>query len=100
MIEQLASNFEAFLQFLLKHSPALCVHVEPTIELYDENNLVDYLAMKFHRKRGYTENYLTRLRELEAKNKIGILKVKRPFFGSLYMEGYSYMVWRPKKART
>ena len=100
VIEQLASNFEAFLQFLLKHSPALCIHVEPTIELYDENNLVDYLAMKFHRKRGYTENYLTRLRELEAQNKIGILKVKRPFFGSLYMEGYSYMVWSPKKTRT
>ena len=94
-IEQLASNFEAFLQFLLKHSPELCIHVEPTIELYDENNLVDYLAMKFHRKRGYTENYLTRLKELETQNKIEILKVKRLFFGSLYMEGYSCMIWRP-----
>lgn len=96
-LEQLASNFEPFLQFVLKRSPGLCLHVEPTIELYDENNLVDYLAIKFHRKRGYTENYLTRLRELEAQNKIEILKVKRLFFGSLYMEGYSYIVWRPKK---
>jgi len=96
-VEQLASNFEAFLQFLLKCSPGLCIHVEPTIELYDENKLVDYLAMKFHRKRGYTENYLTRLRELEAQNEIEILKVKRLFFGSLYMEGYSYMIWRPNR---
>lgn len=96
-IEQLASKFDAFLQFLLKCSPELCIHVEPTIELYDENNLIDYLAMKFHRKRGYTENYLARLRELEAQNRIEILKVKRPFFGSLYMEGYTYVVWRPKK---
>jgi len=95
VIEQLASNFEAFLQFLLKRSPKLCIHVEPTIELYDENNLFDYLAMKFHRKRGYTENYLTRLRELESQNKIEILKVKRLFFGSLYMEGYSCMIWKP-----
>jgi len=53
--------------------------------------------MKFHRKRGYTENYLTRLRELEAQNEIEILKVKRLFFGSLYMEGYSYMIWRPNR---
>jgi len=98
-VEQLASNFEAFLQFLLKRSPGLCIHIEPTIELYDENNLIDYLAMKFHRKRGYTENFLTRLRELEAQNEIEIVKVKRTFFGSLYMEGYSYMIWRPKKAR-
>lgn len=98
-IEQLASNFEPFLQFLLKRSPELCLHVEPTIELYDENNLIDYLAMKFHRKRGYTENYLTRLRELEAQNRIEILKVKRLFFGSLYHEGYTYVIWKPKKRR-
>ncbi len=96
-VEQLAGKFEAFLQFLLKRPPGLCLHVEPTIELYDENNLIDYLAMKFHRKRGYTENYLTRLRELETQNRIEILKVKRPFFGSLYMEGYSYMIWRTRK---
>lgn len=95
-VEQLAGNFEPFLQFLLKYSPKLCIHVEPTIELYDENNLIDYLAMKFHRKRGYTENYLTRLRELEGQNRIEILKVKRLFFGSLYMEGYPLTIWRPK----
>ncbi len=98
-VEQLAGNFEVFLQFLLKRSPALCIHVEPTIEFYDENNLIDYLALKFHRKRGYTENYLTRLRELKAQNKIEILKAKRLFFGSLYMEGYSYIIWRPCKTQ-
>ncbi|MBU1488113.1 class I SAM-dependent methyltransferase [bacterium] len=96
VIEQLASKFEPFLQFLLEQSPKLCLHVEPTIELYKEDNLVDYLAMKFHRKRGYTENYLTRLRELEAQNRIEILKVKRLFFGSLFMEGYSLITWKPK----
>lgn len=94
-IEQLAGRFEAFLQFLLKRRPELCINIEPTVELYDENNLVDYLAMKFHRKRGYTENYLPRLRELEAQGKLEILKVKRLFFGSLYMEGFTYMIWRP-----
>jgi SAM-dependent methyltransferase len=94
-MEQLAGRFEAFLQFLLKHSPEICIHIEPTIELYDENNLADYLAIKFHRKRGYTENYLPRLNELEAQGKIELLKVKRLFFGSLHMEGYSLLVWRP-----
>ena len=96
-VEQLASNYEAFLQFLLKNSPALCIHIEPTIELYDESNLIDYLAIKFHRKRGYTENYLTRLRKLEDQNEIEILKVKRLFFGSLFMEGYTYVMWKPKR---
>lgn len=96
-MEQLADNFEAFLQFLLQRSPALCISDEPTIELYDENNLIDYLAIRFHRKRGYTENYLPRLRELEAQGKIELLKVKRLFFGSMYMEGFSYIVWRPRR---
>jgi len=96
-VEQLASNFEAFLQFLLEGSPALCIHVEPTIELYDESNLIDYLAIKFHRKRGYAEHFLTRLRELETQNEIEILKIKRLFFGSLYMEGYTCMIWKPKR---
>jgi cyclopropane fatty-acyl-phospholipid synthase-like methyltransferase len=95
-VEQLASRFEAFFQFLLNQSPSLCIHVEPTIEFYDDNILFDYLAKKFHQKRGYTENFLTRLRELEAQKKVEILKAKRLYFGSLFMEGYSYIVWRPK----
>lgn len=99
-VEQLASNFEVFLQFLLKRSPKLCIHVEPTIELYDENNVVDYLAIKFHRKRGYTQNFLTRLRELETQGTVEIVKVKRLFFGSIFMEGYSLIAWKPKRIQT
>jgi hypothetical protein len=94
-IEQLASKFEAFLQYLLAQQPQVCVHVEPAIELYDENNFVDYLAIKFQGKRGYTHNFLPRLKELEKKGKVKILKIKRLFFGSLYMEGYNLIVWRP-----
>lgn len=94
-IEQLAGRFEPFLQFVLKKSPELCINIEPTIELYDENNLIDYLAMKFHRKRRYTENYLPRLMELDRQGKIEIIKVKRLFFGSLYMEGFTYIIWKP-----
>jgi len=94
-IEQLAGDFEAFLQFLLKHSPAICIHVEPTIELYNEDNLVDYISARFHRKRGYTQGFLPRLQQLQNENKIQILKVKRLFFGNLMMEGYNLLIWRP-----
>ena len=96
-IEQLASKFESFLQYLLHNGPELCVHVEPTVELYEESNLVDYLAIKFHKKRGYTQGFLPRLQELEKGGKIEIVKVKRLFFGSLFMEGYNLIIWRPLK---
>lgn len=95
-IEQLAGDFEPLLQFLLRRSPVLCIHVEPTVELYEEDNLVDYLAAKFHRKRGYTEGFLPRLQQLDAQGRIELVKVKRLFFGSLLMEGYNLLVWRPR----
>lgn len=97
-IEQLGSKFEAFLQYLLKQSPKLCINLEPTVELYDQDNLFDYLAVKFHVKRGYTRNYLPRLNELESQGKIEILKVKRLHFGSMFMEGFTYIIWRPVQA--
>jgi len=95
-IEQLGGKFEEFLQFLLKRSPKICIHLEPTIELYDSDKLLDFLAIRFHRQRGYTENYLTRLRELQQQGTVEIVKVKRLFCGSLFMEGFSYIVWRPR----
>lgn len=94
-IEQLASKFDRFVDFLLERRPGICLHVEPTVELYDENNLVDHLAIRFHRKRGYTEGFLPRLQKLAAERKIELIATKRLNFGSLMMEGYNLIVWRP-----
>ncbi len=98
-LEQVGSNYEAFLQFILKQSPAICVNVECLSELYDEDNLVDYLAIKYHERRNYLNGYLSRLRQLETEGRITIQKVQRLYFGSLYHEAYSYIVWRPKERR-
>lgn len=94
-IEQVASKYEKFIDFLLEKKPELVVHVEPTYEVYDQNILFDYLAAKFHKKRGYTMGYLNKLKELEKEGKIEIVKVKRLNFGSLFMEGYTNIIWRP-----
>lgn len=94
-LEQLASKTENFLQYLLAKKPGICIHVEPTVELYDENLLFDYLAIQFHRKRGYTEQLLPRLQQLAAEDRIRILGSKRLSFGSLFLEGYTYTVWQP-----
>lgn len=94
-IEQLAGKFENFIDYILRQPVSLCVHVEPTIELYDKNNLVDYLAIKFQGKRGYTKGLLPYLQKLESNKIIDILKVKRLYFGNVMMEGYNYIIWRP-----
>lgn len=95
VIEQLASRFEPFVAYLLENKPGICAHMEPTVELYDQNNIVDYLAWKFHKKRGYSEGFLPYLQQLERDGKASILKVKRMYFGNLNMEGYTMIIWRP-----
>ena len=94
-IEQLAGKFKPFIHFLLRRKPKLCAHIEPTVELYDEDALMDYLAIQFHKKRGYTEGLLPYLQELETKQRIKLIKITRLNFGSLFMEGYMLYIWKP-----
>jgi len=94
-LEQLGKDHKQFMQFLIKKKPKLCIHVEPLYELYDESNLVDYLAMKFHKQRNYLMEFLPYLKELERKNHIRILKTQRMYFGSLFHDGWSLTVWVP-----
>jgi len=94
-LEQVGPGHDRFVEFLLEKKPRICVNMEPLLELYDETNLVDHLAARYHRKRGYLEGFLTALRALADRGRIEILDVRRFFFGSLYHEGYSYVAWRP-----
>ena len=96
-LEQTGCNHEAFLEYLLKMSPALCIHAEPIFEWYDEENIIDYAARRFHRVRKYWEGFPSRLLELERDGKVEIHKMKRSYFGSLFIEGYSQTIWRPKR---
>ena len=96
-LEQTGRNHEAYLEYLFDMSPGLCVNIEPIVEWYDENQLVDYAAIRFHKARRYWEGFPARLKELERQGRVEILKTKRSYFGSLYLEGYSQTIWRPKK---
>ena len=94
-IEQLAGSFHRFIEFLISRKPAICVHIEPAIELYDATQLYDWLAVKFQSKRGYTSGFLPFLQQLDHEQKIQLIQVKRLGFGSLMMEGYNLIAWRP-----
>ena len=94
-LEQLGDNYESFLQFILSKTPKLCIHAEPIIELYNSEHILDYVAIKYHQKRGYLNNYLSRLKALESAGKIRIIKTRRIPFGSLFHEGYSLVIWKP-----
>ncbi len=71
----------------------MCINVETMYELYDDDTRFDDVARKYLDKRGYLKGLVGRLRELEREGLIQILDLQRTF-GSLFHEGYSYVVWR------
>lgn len=95
-LEQIGPKHDRLLDFLLAQRPSLCVDVAGIEELYDEQDLVDYLGLAYHRRRGYLAGYLTALRRLETAGRIEILAVHRHRFGNQFDDPYSYVAWRPR----
>lgn len=96
-LEQLGSNFKPFINYLLKNRPEICIHIETIFELYDENELLDYLAIKYLERRNYLKGLLTYLKKLEREKRVKILEVRKTF-GSFYHDGYTFIVWKPLPA--
>ena len=94
-IEQLDNQYEAFIDYLLKTKPSLCVHVESLADVYDQENLLDYLAYRFLMKRHYPDGLLTLIQGLANKGKAEILKVRRCYFGSANHDRYNLIIWNP-----
>lgn len=95
-LEQVGENSKKFIDFLLMNEFKCCVHLEPIVELYDENNLLDYLALTFHNKRHYLRGLLPYLQQLDNNGKIVIDKVQRTHLGNFNHEGYTLIVWHKK----
>ncbi len=94
-LEQVGDKFTPFLDFLLNQKPTICLHMEPIEEFYQKDDVFDWLALRYHKMRGYLTGFHTRLKELEDEGRLEILDAKRLGFGSLHHEGFSVVVWRP-----
>ena len=94
-LEQIGNKHDKILEFLVDKKPGLCIHFEPIHEVLDEENLLDYLTIKYFDKRNYLKNYLTALKTLEAEDKIRILDVRRLYYGSKFIEGHTVIIWKP-----
>lgn len=93
-LEQIGDQYDNFISFLLKKKPKICIHIEPLSELYEPQNELDYIALKFHNNRNYLSGFLTRIKKLEKEGVIEILKCHRGYFGSLFHETYNQLIWR------
>lgn len=93
-LEQTGREFNKFINYLLKEKPKLVIHIEPVYELLDQDNLFDYLSLKYFQKRNYLWGLLDYLRKLETSKKIKIIRAQRTYIGSLFIDGYSIIVWQ------
>ncbi|MCH8197557.1 MAG: class I SAM-dependent methyltransferase [Proteobacteria bacterium] len=94
-MEQLGKDFLPFLGFLLDRKPAFCLHIEPLVELYDNDDAADAAAIRYHRYRNYLEGYVPALRALAADGTIEIISERRVKFGNMFHDQYSTLAWRP-----
>jgi hypothetical protein len=94
-LEQVGSRWEKFVDYIIRNRPKLCVHIEPVGEMLDPDTLIDYLSIEYFKKRNYLEGFLDGLREMEKQGKVRIHNTQRSYIGSLFIEGYSVVVWSP-----
>jgi hypothetical protein len=93
-LEQIGNNFKKYVNFLRKKKPKLIINIEPINELMKPNFILDYLSVKYSQKRNYLEGYFSYLKKLEKNKVVKLLEVKKSHFGSLYINGYSILVWK------
>ena len=93
-LEQIGEKWQAFLEFLFSQKEKIqyVIHIEPFFEGY-QNTLFDYIAAQYHQKRNYLRGYFPKLREMETKGEIEILKFEKTI-GTLMHDGWTQVVWR------
>lgn len=90
-LEQTGERAGAFIEWLAAKKPALVVFSEPIVEWYDPRNVQDALAVVIHEKR----NFLRGLPSLIKKAGGEVLRERRTGIGSILLEGYSQLWWKP-----
>jgi hypothetical protein len=93
-MEQLGDDFHLFLSYLIDQKPSLVLHIEPFQNLLDPDNLLDYLSIQYMKKRNYINGYIECLEGL-GKDKVEIIDLERSYVGSLFIDGYTILAWRP-----
>ncbi len=94
-LEQTGKSYKKFVSYLIKNRVSMCFHIEPIGELLDENVLIDNLSIRYFNKRNYLSGYINYLRKLEKNGTIKIYAAKRTYIGSMFIDGYSIIIWSP-----
>lgn len=94
-LEQTGTDFTKFIDFLLVNKPQIIVNIEPMWEPLNSDHLLDYLSIRYFKKRNYLDGLQKYLEALAEQGKVEILKTQRTYVGSFFVDGYSMIIWKP-----
>jgi hypothetical protein len=92
-LEQIGDKHDNIIDFMLASRPAIVVHLEPVEELLDQDQILEYLSVKYFHKRNYLQGFLSSLHRRQENGDLKILHETKTGLGSLFIEGYSLIVW-------
>lgn len=94
-VEQLGNNFQPFLDFLLEMQPKVVVHVETDSSFLLDGKLPDFIAKSYSEVRGYPNQFLGRLLEMQNEERIRIVTTERSVAYPGLTPGNNLFVWVP-----
>lgn len=95
-MEQIGTRHGPLLDCMLASHPAFVLHLEPVLDFYDPNLLLDDLALWYCQKRQYLEGFLPSLHDRSKAGKVIIEEAYRPGLGGVWHE-MSVVTWKPGK---
>lgn len=95
-LEQTGTEFKKFIDFIIAKNPRIVIHIEPMWEPLDRRILLDFLSIKYFKKRKYLDGLETYIKEMEVRGNSKIVESKRSHLGSFFIDGYSVLVWEPR----
>lgn len=95
-LEQVGSKFKEILDFFLKKDFKIIINIEPFNEIYKSNSKFDINGLKYHKKRKYLFNYYKKIKSLEKKRIVKIIKYRR-IIGSAFHDGWNILIFKVLK---
>lgn len=81
---------------IIRHEPAVVVHIEPVYEHWSGGSLLQMLWKRYFQLNDYNRTMLTALRTYEADGLIDIVEERRNLFGNNPLAPVSVVKWKPR----
>jgi hypothetical protein len=94
-LEQLANYMDRVISNLIKAGPELVIHIEPTRELSNPLNLLDFNSLVYSRARDYPGNIVSTILNKQDLGLVKVEKVQKKRYAPSLQNYPVFIVWKP-----